>query len=81
MLLSFLSKFCFIQNLIKWKVIGLGEEKGGLYFLQNQASTPDFALPTTINKSVSFHSTNIDLDLWHYRLDHPSFTTFKFLKD
>ena len=69
-------------------MIGLGEEKGGLYFLQDQSSASDLALPTTINKSVSIFSANkvvnnrsFNLDLWHYRLGHPSFTIFKFLRE
>ena len=30
----FLSNLCFIQDLVKWKLIGRGKEKGGLYLLE-----------------------------------------------
>lgn len=31
---TFLSSFCFVQDLVQWKTIGLGKKHGGLYILQ-----------------------------------------------
>ena len=66
----FLSNLCFIQDLVKWKMIGMGREKGGLYFVQSPHS--DFSSFIPNNKSV--HTVNqpksmtksSKLDLWHY---------------
>ena len=35
----FLSQFCFIQDLLQWKTIGLGRKHDGLYILQQTNST------------------------------------------
>ena len=66
----FLSNLCFIQDLVKWKMIEMGREKGGLYFVQSPHS--DFSSFIPNNKSV--HTVNqpksmtksSKLDLWHY---------------
>ena len=70
----------------------MGEEKGGLYFLQGQ--TPSSATSqgpsglksvsisvsiSSANKTVTNRSSN--LDMWHYRLGHPSYSNFNFLQD
>jgi hypothetical protein len=88
--LFFLSKFCFVQDLVRWRTIGMGEEKGGLYFLQGQ--TPSSATsqgPSSLksvsvsvsvssaNKTVTNRSSN--QDMWHYWLGHPSYSNFHFL--
>jgi hypothetical protein len=81
----FLSKFCFVQHLTSWKMIGVGKKAGGLYhLLQN----PVFILPKnsiSVNSakfmsnhaiidlaSASFSVNFVNNSLWHYRLGHPS---------
>ena len=77
----FLSKFCLIQDLQLWKMIGLGKKKGGLYTLQRQSAA---SLPASISdvleklsrfSSFCFNSCTSDVgktSLWHCRLGHPS---------
>lgn len=59
-----------------WLTIGLGKEKGGLFYLQNN---PDF---TSVFRS-SFSIVSIkapSTDVWHYRLGHPSQSRLDLLK-
>jgi hypothetical protein len=37
----FIANHCFILNLVKWKMIGVGEEKGGLFYLLQAPKTFD----------------------------------------
>uniref|UniRef100_A0A2N9GWN9 Uncharacterized protein n=1 Tax=Fagus sylvatica TaxID=28930 RepID=A0A2N9GWN9_FAGSY len=82
--------FNLIPDLVRWRTIGMGEEKGGLYFLQGQ--TPSSATsqgPSSLksvsvsvsvssaNKTVTNRSSN--QDMWHYWLGHPSYSNFHFL--
>ena len=76
----FLSHFCFIQDLVTWKRIGLGRKKNGLYFLQDStdavlsSSFPLVAAHTAVNNTPVF-------DVWHHRLGHPSLSRLSLLKN
>jgi hypothetical protein len=76
----FLSHFCFIQDLVTWRRIGLGRKKSGLYFLQvsDTAVTfpilPSVAAYTVVNNTPAF-------DVWHHRLGHPSSSCLSLLKN
>ena len=52
--------FCVLQDLATGKMIGLGKQRGGLYYMSPISQAP-------ISHQVS-HSSN----LWHLRLGHPS---------
>jgi transposase InsO family protein len=69
----FSSHFCFIQDLISWKRIGLAKRKHGLYILQVAAPQPD-SLPNPCTALLSVKSTvNVaEFNVWHHRLGHPS---------
>ena len=54
-------KFCVIQDRRTRKVIGVGEQCEGLYFLKGAASVHAFKM----NGVTSF-------ELWHRRMGHPS---------
>jgi hypothetical protein len=75
----FLSHFCFIQDLVAWRRIGLGRKRNGLYFLQVSTtatkphSFPSVAVHTAVNNTPTF-------DVWHHRLGHPSFSRLSLLK-
>jgi hypothetical protein len=59
----FLSNLCFIQD-VKWKLIGRGKEKGGLYLLEHQesvcayVSSSSFKSISTVHKSLVNKSIN-----------------------
>ena len=55
-------KFCVIQDRSTRKVIGVGEQREGLYFLKGAASVHAFKM----NGVTSF-------ELWHRRMGYPSF--------
>ncbi|KAG7996907.1 hypothetical protein I3843_01G184400 [Carya illinoinensis] len=57
----FLSQFCFLQDLLSWTTIGMGEIKDGLYQLLAEPMSPSalldhfsFSLHKTISVSASF---------------------------
>lgn len=63
----FLGDMCFIQDLLHWKMIGLGKELQGLYFLQDTATQCSSQITTPLPSIASAVRT----DLWHIRLGHP----------
>jgi hypothetical protein len=70
--LIFLAGFCFIQNLCPWRTIGVGREKGGLFYLLQDpkvSSTPSSSYTTCFSSIKTSLS-----DVCHYRLGHPSTT-------
>ncbi|CAL8174438.1 unnamed protein product [Prunus armeniaca] len=62
--------FCILQDLTMKKVIGLGNEHNGLYYLTK---------PTNIKPPPIAHTTSTNSDLWHRRLGHPSTAPLQFL--
>ncbi|KAG2682828.1 hypothetical protein I3760_10G002200 [Carya illinoinensis] len=82
----FLNKSCIIQDPCAWRTIGLGEQRDGLYYLlPYKTSTPDLidASVSSVfsNSNNAFSASSIPaplvsspqtLDMWHYRLGHPS---------
>jgi hypothetical protein len=75
--LIFLAGFCFIKNLCPWRMIGVGREEGGLFYLLQDSkvsSTPSSSY-TTCFSSIK---TSLN-DVWHYRLGHPSITRMHLL--
>jgi hypothetical protein len=86
----FLSNLCFIQDLVKWKLIGRGKEKEGLYLLEDQDSVcvheiyPSFKSLSSVHKSFvhkSINNRSSHLQLWHNRLGHASYANLQFLKN
>jgi hypothetical protein len=72
--LIFLAGFCFIQNLLTWKTIGLGEEKSGLFHLIMQAdhALHSASITSTDHASSSLPFKDASNDVWHFRLGHIS---------
>uniref|UniRef100_A0A2N9GZ55 Integrase catalytic domain-containing protein n=1 Tax=Fagus sylvatica TaxID=28930 RepID=A0A2N9GZ55_FAGSY len=72
------------DDLVKWKLIGRGKEKGGLYLLEYQesvcahVSSSSFVHKSLVNKSINKRSST--LELWHFRLGHTSYANLHFLK-
>ena len=86
----FLSNLCFIQDLVKWKLIGRGKEKEGLYLLEHQDPvcaheiSPSSKSFSSVHKSFVHRSINnrsSNLQLWHNRLGHASYANLQFLKN
>ena len=74
--LVFFDSFCFIQDLANWNMIGLGKASKGLYLLQQSLpSSSVLAASSQIPISISFvKNTSVNnVDLWHFRLGHPSY--------
>jgi hypothetical protein len=70
----FITGFCFIQSLAPWKIIGLGKERHGLFYLQQSDSTSSV---NSICFNVSIKS--VSDDIWHYRLGHLSLAKLRLL--
>ena len=85
--LFFFSNLCFLQDLLHWKMIGLGKQRNGLYILEQFAdlsSIPIAKAASTIlhNKLYSFANVkqlDSDFHTWYCRLDHPSLSRMSFL--
>uniref|UniRef100_A0A2N9ISU2 Retrotransposon Copia-like N-terminal domain-containing protein n=1 Tax=Fagus sylvatica TaxID=28930 RepID=A0A2N9ISU2_FAGSY len=59
-------------DLVRWKMIGMGRERRGLYFLESPYSAISFPIPNnkyvlTVKQPTSGTKSS-SLDLWHYRL-------------
>ena len=67
--LIFLGSFCFIQDLALWSTIDLGREQNGLYLLDTKFNNKDLSSIPTLPLC---HSVCNQLDLWHFKLGHPS---------
>jgi hypothetical protein len=85
--LFFFSNLCFLQDLLHWKMIGLGKQRNGLYILEQFADLSSIPLTTAAstilqNKLYSFASVkhlDSDFHTWHCRLGHPSLSRMSFL--
>jgi hypothetical protein len=51
--LIFLSQFCFIQHLTRWRTIGVGKEEGGLYYLLQVPSLVKSSLSNNVVNTLS----------------------------
>ena len=83
----FLSDSCFIQDLLSWTMIGKGEVRNGLRFV-NSPISPSLLVHTLSQFSISQRSVtasasskHINSDLWHCRLGHPSFLVLSSITD
>ena len=63
--ITFFPDMCLLQDLVTKKIIGLGREHNGLYYL-----TPNLA--TKPSHISSANHAVISSTLWHRRLGHPS---------
>jgi hypothetical protein len=75
--LIFLADFCFIQNLLTWKMIGVGRENAGLFHLLNNSELSSFTFPNVLAHSLSVKQ--VSSDIWHFRLGHLSDSRLKLL--
>ena len=80
----FLSGHCFIQNLLTWRMIGLGKEKSGLFHLllpesRRHSSIVKTSIPIRANVSNLSPFKNSIFDVWHFRLGHISNSIIKLL--
>ena len=74
---TFSPTHCVFQDLISEKMIDNAEEKEGLYYVKGAVGTPIFSkLHNSFLSSVVLDSR---IQLWHKRLDHPSFRYLKIL--
>ncbi|XP_059442162.1 uncharacterized protein LOC132174541 [Corylus avellana] len=64
------------MHLLTWRMIGVGKEHEGLFYLVNKPVQP--ASSTSI-PVVSLSVKNVSSDVWHYRLGHLSSSRLKLL--
>ncbi len=85
----FLSNLCFIQDLLLWRMIGLGKQRDGLYILQQSVDLTKVASVSPSHAAFAHslyslssitHSTNT-FHTWHCRLGHPSHSRLSFLSN
>ena len=86
--LVFLFQFYFIQDLLPWKMIVIGEVHNGLYLLQRSDCINPSSLTDYFIKHKSTHPSSFSINfvislpkVWHFRLGHPSINKFKSLQD
>ena len=83
----FLSTYCFIQDLMHWRMIGMGKQHNGLYLLDLSSDSTNIAAVITSNSGLHKHlyslssikNSNKDIHVWHCRLGHPSLSRMNFL--
>jgi len=81
---TFFPCWCVLQDLATKTTIGLGKQRGGLYYLVALASTPPTPKyqpsASALIATQSSHSHVISsTDLWHYRLRHLSSSKLHFM--
>ena len=83
--LIFLSQFCFIQDLLSWKMIGIGEVHHGLYLLQRLdcvGPLSNHLIKHKLGSSSHFANDVSSMPrIWHFRLGHPSLNKLVSLQD
>lgn len=75
--LIFFAQFYFIQDLCQWKMIGLGKEKDGLYYLLSPLTSSNKVVSSFFVNTASVNTTHVNttcFDLWHCCLGHISNT-------
>nr|KYP64531.1 hypothetical protein KK1_019131 [Cajanus cajan] len=87
--LTFVSNKCFIQDMNHKKMIGTVELEEGLYKFDKllfDSPTPNKVMlsQTTVDSifsnNLKFNCNKRAIDLWHYRLGHPSVDRLQMLK-
>lgn len=77
---TFFPYWCVLQDLVTKKMIGLGKERNGLYYLVALATKKTLTNPTS--NSANQPTCNLvtsSTDLWHYRLGHVSLSRLNFI--
>lgn len=67
---TFYETHCVFQDLLTGATLGLGKERGGLYYLELQEAKENDSLRAY--KSTSMSSSEEQIWLWHKQLGHPS---------
>ena len=71
--LFFLQSKCILQDLSKWRMIGLAEVQSALYHLQQlsaQTNKEMFSSSIGLPSSSLVESCTVNSYLWHFRLGH-----------
>jgi hypothetical protein len=83
----FLSIYCFIQDIMQWKMIGLGKQQNGLYLLDSSPNSthvvatnvPESSLHRYLYSLSFVKHSNRNFHVWHCMLGHPSLSRMSFL--
>ena len=83
----FLSTYCFVQDLMHWRMIGMGKQHNGLYLLDVSSDSTQVAAATVSTSSLQKHLYSLssikhssnNFHVWHCRLGHPSLSRMSFL--
>jgi hypothetical protein len=75
----FFSYWCLLQDLVTRRMIGLGKQHNGLYYLVALATKPNMINPSSTITQPTCHFTISSTDLWHNRLGHTSPSRLHFI--
>jgi hypothetical protein len=79
---TFFPYWCILQDLAMKTTIGLGKQRGGLYYLVALASTiptPKFQPSVAVATRSSYSQVISSTELWHRRLGHLSSSRLNFM--
>lgn len=73
--LILIAGFCIIQDLTRWRMIGIAKEVQGLYHLIQGSAVEG----TRVDQHTTLSANVLHPNLWHLRLGHPSVSRLELL--
>ncbi|KAI9197977.1 hypothetical protein LWI28_007873 [Acer negundo] len=77
--ITFFSYWCILQDLATRRMIGLGKQRDGLYYLVALATKQAVINSSTLTNRPTCNLTISSTDLWHNRLGHASFSRLHYI--
>ena len=77
--ITFFPYWCILQDLATRRMIGLGKQRDGLYYLVALATKKSVTKPSTATNRPTCNLTISSTDLWHNRLGHASFSRLHYI--
>jgi len=77
--ITFFPYWCILQDLATRRMIGLGKQHDGLYYLSALAKKTPVNTYSSPTKQPSCNLTISSTDLWHHRLGHASSSRLSFI--
>ena len=77
--ITFFPYWCILQDLATRRMIGLGKQRNGLYYLVKIATNNSMVQPTPPSHQTVCNLTISSTDLWHKHLGHISPKNLSFL--
>ena len=77
--ITFFSYWCILQDLATRRMIGLGKQRDGLYYLAALATKNSVNTSSSPTKQPTCNLTISSTDLWHHRLGHASSSRLSYI--